>query len=141
MELTARHFERIPRENLRVPVREFARLWLAAERRAGAMEAAGEPEDSYLRGVCSTCEWLAGVIIRVRGVNGPASVFVPSPVTGMPDKAYEEMIAEETQAAEQVVVDSLPGKPGFVDGVLATLNWAWRRSGVPPIEVDNAKAG
>jgi hypothetical protein len=32
MELTARDFERIPRTNLRVPVREFARLWLAAER-------------------------------------------------------------------------------------------------------------
>ena len=141
MELTGRHFDRIPRTNLRVPVREFALLWLTAERRADAMEAAGEPEDSYLRGVCSSCRWLAGVIIRVRGVNGPTSVFVPSPVTGMPDKAYEELIAEETQAAEQVVADSPPGKPGFVDGVFATLAWAWRRSGVPPIEMNTAQAG
>ncbi|TCM35127.1 hypothetical protein [Kribbella sp. VKM Ac-2568] len=141
MELTGRHFDRIPRTNLRIPAREFARLWLTAERRADAMEAAGEPEDSYLRGVCSTCEWLAGVIIRVHGVNGPTSVFVPSPVTGIPNKAYEELIADETRAAEQVVADSPPGKPGFVDGVFATLNWAWRRSGVPPIEVDTAQAG
>jgi len=141
MELTARDFERIPRRNLRIPVREFARLWFHAERRADAMEVAGEPEHPYLRGVCSTCEWLAGVIVTVSGVNGPASVFVPSPVTGMLDKAYEELIAEETQAAEQVVADSLRGEPGFVDGVLATLEWAWRRSGVPPIDMEHAAAG
>ena len=80
------------------------------------MEAAGEPEDGYLRGVCATCEWLAGVIITVRGADGrPVSVFRPSPVTGMQSRAYEELIAEEMQAAEQVVADSLPGEPGFVD--------------------------
>jgi hypothetical protein len=51
------------------------------------------------------------------------------------------MIAEEARAAEQLVPDSPPGKPGFVDGVMATLAWAWRRSGVPPIEVERAQAG
>jgi hypothetical protein len=142
MELTAREFERIPRRNLRIPVREFARLWLTAERRDDAMEAAGEPEDAYLRGVCAACEWLAGVIIRVRGADGrQVSVFRPSPVTGLQSKAYEELIAEETQAAEQIVADSLPGEPGFVDGVLAALLWAWRRSGVPPLDVKRAQAG
>lgn len=142
MELTARDFERIPRTNLRIPVREFARLWLTAERSDAALEAAGEPEDAYLRGVCATCEWLAGVIIKVRGADGrPASVFRPSPVTGLQSKAYEELIAEETQTAEQIVADSPPGEPGFVDGVLATLMWAWRRSGVPPITAEQARTG
>jgi hypothetical protein len=142
MELTARHFERIPQTNLRIPVREFARLWLTAERRDAALEAAGEPEDGYLSGVCATCEWLAGVIIKVRGADGrPVSVFRPSPVTGVQSKAYEELIVEEAQAAEQVVADSLPGEPGFVDGVLATLAWAWRQSGVPPIDVERTQVG
>lgn len=137
MELTARHFERIPRTNLRIPVREFARLWLAAEQRDAAMEAAGEPEDGYLSGVCATCEWMAGVIIKVRTADGrQVSAFRSSPVTGENVKAYEELIAEETRVAEQIVADSLPGRPGFVDGVLATLLWAWRRSGVPPIDVE-----
>lgn len=140
MELTAGHFERIPRENLRVPVREFARLWLTAERRADAL-VAEDREDFYLTGVCATCEWIAGVIISVRGVSGPVRVFTPSPITGEQEKAYEELIAEETRAAERVVADSLPGEPGFVDGVLATLAWAWRRSGVPPIDVEHAQAG
>ncbi|MGW1344690.1 hypothetical protein ACWCOV_26860 [Kribbella sp. NPDC002412] len=142
MELTARHFERIPRRNLRIPVREFARLWLVAERHDDAMKAADQAEDSYLRGVCATCEWLAGVIITVHGADGrPASVFRPSPVTGLQSKAYEELIAEETLAAERIVADSLPGVPGFVDGVLATLKWAWRRSAEPPIDVERAQAG
>jgi hypothetical protein len=141
MELTARDFDRIPRGNLRVPVAEFARLWLTAERRADALEAAGAPEDSYLRGVCSTCEWLAGVIITVQGARGPIGVFVRSPVTGVDGKACEELIAEETRAAERAIGDGRTGKPGFVDGVLATLVWAWRRSGVPPIEVQQAQAG
>lgn len=142
MELTARDFERIPRTNLRIPLREFARLWLTAERRDDAMDAAGEPEDAYLRGVCATCEWLAGVIIKVRGADGrPVSVFRPSPVTGLQSKAYEELIAEETRAAERIVADGPRGEPGFVDGALATLMWAWRRSGVPPIDVEHAQAG
>jgi hypothetical protein len=67
-------------------------------------------------------------------------VFRSSPLTGLQVKAYEELITEETQVAEQLVADSLPGEPGFVDGVLATLLWAWRRSGVPPIEVEQAHA-
>lgn len=122
-------------------MREFARLWLTAERRDDAMEAAGEPEDGYLSGVCATCEWLAGVLIRVRSADGePGAVFRSSPLTGLQVKAYEELITEETQVAEQLVADSLPGEPGFVDGVLATLLWAWRRSGVPPIEVEQAHA-
>ena len=55
MELTGRHFDRIPRTNLHVPVREFARLWLTAERRGDAL-VAEDREDFYLTGVCATCE-------------------------------------------------------------------------------------
>ncbi|MFI6827590.1 hypothetical protein ACIBG5_10855 [Kribbella sp. NPDC050241] len=142
MELTARDFERIPQRNLRIPVREFARLWLTAERRDDAMNAAGEPEDAYLRGVCATCEWLGGVIIQVRGADGQSlSVFRPSPLTGLQSKAHEELIAEETRAAERTIADSVPSEPGFVHGALATLMWAWRRSGMPPIDVERAQAG
>jgi hypothetical protein len=56
-------------------------------------------------------------------------------------KADEELIAEETQAAERAIVGSLPGSPGFVDAAMATLASAWRRSGVPPIEVPEHLAG
>ena len=42
MEITARDFERIRQENLRVRLTDFARLWLAAEQRAGAMNRDGQ---------------------------------------------------------------------------------------------------
>ncbi|MFI6833714.1 hypothetical protein ACIBG5_41840 [Kribbella sp. NPDC050241] len=81
------------------------------------------------------------MIIQVRGADGqPVSVFRPSPLTGLQSKAHEELIAEETRAAERTIADS-PGEPGFVHGALATLMWAWRRSGVPPIDVERAQAG
>jgi hypothetical protein len=41
-----------------------------------------------------------------------------------------------TQAAERAVIRGLPGRPGFAEAALATV--AWRRSGVPPIEVEQA---
>ncbi|GAA0948615.1 hypothetical protein GCM10009554_46410 [Kribbella koreensis] len=138
MRITERHLEEIPQTNLRIPVREFARVWLRAEIRYDASEAAGEPENGYLSGVCATCEWLAGVYIKVPNRDGvPQMTLRPAPLTTGYGyvKAYEELIAAETSAAEQVVAARLPGEPGFPDGVLATLLWAWRRSGVPPIEI------
>lgn len=124
-------------------MREFARVWVLAERRYDESEAANEPEDGYLTGVCAACEWLAGVFIRVQGRDGRVRMILrPAPLTDGYGyvKAYEELIAEETRAAEQIVADSLPGEPGFPEGVLATLLWAWRGSGVPPIEVPQKQA-
>jgi hypothetical protein len=63
-----------------------------------------------------------------------------APLTDTSENAYEELVELETQAAERAVVRSGPGQPGFEDGVLATLAWAWRRSGVLPIEVDQTSA-
>jgi hypothetical protein len=140
MELSGRDFDRIPQRNVRIRLSEFARLWLTVERRADALESEGQAEDSYLAGVQSTCRWLAGVVIMVNGPSGPTPAWSPSPITGERQKAYEELIAEETQAAEQAMVGSLPGRPGFVDGAMATLAWAWRRSSVPPVEVEQAHA-
>ncbi|MDX3003253.1 hypothetical protein PWY87_16300 [Kribbella solani] len=136
MELTVRDFERIPRANLHVPVQEFARLWWTAERRGDSGEAAGLPEDAYLTGVQVTCRWLASAIVTVQRPGGPTRQWAHAPITGASENAYEELVELETQAAEGAVAQSGAGQPGFEDGALATLAWAWRRSGVPPIEVD-----
>jgi hypothetical protein len=141
MELTARDFERIPRENLRVPVREFARLWLAAERRGDALAAEGRG-DWYLTGVQMTCSWLAGAIVTFNYPTGPVRQRARAPITRSTRKAYEELIALEAEAAERAVArGGLPGRPGFAEGAMATLAWAWRRSGVSPIEIGHAQAG
>jgi len=141
MELTARDFERIPRENLRVPVREFARLWSTAERRGDALAAEGR-SDWYLAGVQVTCRWLACAFVTFNYSTGPVRSRAHAPITGSTRKAYEELIALESQAADRAVArGGLPGRPGLAEGAMATLAWAWRQSGVPPIEVEHAQAG
>ncbi|MFI7059383.1 hypothetical protein ACIBL3_00190 [Kribbella sp. NPDC050124] len=140
MELTVRDFERIPPGNLRVPVREFARLWLAAETRGDALTAEGRG-DWYLTGVQVTCRWLACGFVTFNFPSGPTRQRAHAPTTGSTRVAYEELIARETEAAERVVASGgRPGRPGFAEGALATLDWAWRRSGVPPIEVEQEPA-
>jgi hypothetical protein len=65
-----------------------------------------------------------------------------APITRTTRKAYEELVVAETEAAERAVArGGMPGRPGFAEGALATLSWAWRRSGVPPIEAAQAQAG
>jgi hypothetical protein len=141
MELTARDIERIPRGNLRVPVREFARLWLAAERRGDALSAEGRG-DWYLTGVRMACRWLACAFVTFTYPTGQIRQRARAPITGSTRKAYEELIALETEAAERAVAHGgLPGRPDFAEGAMATLAWAWRRSGVPPIEIEHAQAG
>lgn len=138
MELTVRDFERIPRTNLRVPVREFARLWLTAERRGDALEAAGQG-DWYVAGVQVTCRWVGCAFTTFNFPTGPVSERAHAPITRTLDKAYEELIVRETSAAElSVSRGGWPGRPGYAEGTLETLRWAWRRSGVPPIEVERA---
>ncbi len=53
--------------------------------------------------------------------------------------AYEELIEAEYLAAErfeELYPHRAERSPGWGDGVRATLRWAWRSRGRPPIEVD-----
>jgi hypothetical protein len=140
VELTGRDFDRIRRENLHVRVTDFARLWLAAERRGDELKARGEG-DWHLTGVQITCRWLAHAFVTFNYPSGPKQQPAYAPITRTTETAYQELIELETQAAEQWVGRDWPGQPGYVEGVLATLAWAWRRSGVPPIEVEQAHIG
>jgi hypothetical protein len=131
MELTGRDFDRIPTGNVRVPVVEFARLWLAAERRY-------EQDQTWASfGVVQTCLWLAGATVRPE--SGRAYV-AEAPVTGRFGLAQEETIEAESIAAEVLlfrrpVAPWLAERPGWLLAVVQTLGWAWRRSGRPPIDV------
>lgn len=132
MELTGRDFDRIPRGNVRVPVVEFARLWLTAER---ALDA--EPTNWTYFGVAQTCRWLAcGTVRRADGRTRQAD----APITNRFGLAHEETIEAETLAAEVLLhrrpqPEWLASQPGWLPAVVATLEWAWRRNGVPPLDV------
>jgi hypothetical protein len=87
----------------------------------------------FQAGLLVTCGWLAAAVVRPE----VGRRFVArSPVTGRTASAYEELIEAEYLAAEQLHVrcpDLLVDRPGWCEGVRATLRWAWRRSDPPPL--------
>lgn len=138
VELLGSDLDRIRPTNLRVPVVEFAALWVFAERHCEA-----HPQDWYAAGVVMTCRWLANAVVRPPWGRWYVAF---APVTERSASAYEELIAAELQAAEVLdmrrpVPAWLAARPGWLPAVLATLKWAWARSGVPPLTVPRQAAG
>lgn len=63
-----------------------------------------------------------------------------SPITRNPVRAYEELIEAECLAAERILYRRpvhvwVRDRPGWVENILATLNWAWRHEAPPPIDI------
>jgi len=134
VEVTEHDIARIPVCNLRVPRDEFARVWAAA-RALDAEQGARGGGDWYAAGVAVTCSWMAGAIVRT---STERRFVAPSPVTRRTATAYEELIEAEYLAAELLGVRQprlAETQPGWCEGIRATLRWAWRRSGPPPIDV------
>ncbi len=130
----------IPRGNLRVPRDEFVAVWKAAVQRGNEQGDRGIT-DWYAGGVAITCQWMATATTRpARGPGG----LTRSPATRRRRLAYEELIEEEFLAAElldQRRPDLLESRPGWCEAVRATLRWAWRQQGPPPIEVPTRAVG
>ncbi|MGH3614189.1 MAG: hypothetical protein ACRDRK_16660 [Pseudonocardia sp.] len=134
VEVTEHDIARIPVRNLRVPRDEFGALRVEAQRLSRERAERGVT-DWYLGGVVTTCQWLAGTIVRTsNGQRFPAY----SPASGKTATAYEELIEAEYLAAELLDVRQprpATSRPGWCEGVRATLRWAWRRNGPSPIDV------
>lgn len=132
MDVRDADIEGVPNGNLRVPRAEFAEVWRTAEQFGGA--------DGYAAGVAITCRWVACVMVVFNGRRGPAY----APITRTSRRAHEELLEREYLAAEKELVRiSRSGDPdrAFVDGVTATLRWAWKGLGRPPlVELGLAKA-
>ena len=137
VELTATDVERIPRGNLRVPRDEFVAVWQLAERMAHG--------DWYAVGVATTCRWIAcasvpSIIPAHHGRLEPAR----APLTGTRSRAHEELIEREATSAELRLArapDGIEGRPGWLEAIAATLDWAWRGSDRPPLDARRADAG
>jgi hypothetical protein len=134
MEVTECEIARIPVRNLRVPRDEFVAVWAAARRHAREQGACGVT-DWYDAGVVATCAWLAASVVQApNGQRRPAR----SPATNRSATAYEELIESEYLAAEVLDVrrpDLVEHRPDWCEAVRATLRWAWRRNGPPPVDV------
>jgi hypothetical protein len=142
VDVTAADIARVPAENLHVSRVEFGAVWVAAEVRQ-AERTRQRVTDWYGAGVVVTCRWLARAIVRpAEGPHRPAR----SPVTRTTRMALPELIEAECLAAELLDMRRprpgwLEGRPGWSEGIVATLNWAWRRTGGPPVEVAQSAAG
>ena len=122
----------VPVGNLRVPRAEFGALWVEAER-LNAEQAGRLDPDWYPAAVAVTCEWLAGAVVED---SMGRRELAPAPVTRRRVRAYEELIEAEYLAAEQLDVhrpDLVEHQPGWCEGIRATLRWAWRHEGPPPL--------
>lgn len=141
MNLTAADMEGVPATNLRIPVRDFVAVWAAAEAFHEDRVRRRIP-DWYGTGVIVTCRWLARATVRPEtGRWYPAD----SPITERSNMAYEELIEAESRAAEVLEMRHprpkwLQARPGWVEGVVATFAWAWRRTGPSPIQVPDDSA-
>jgi hypothetical protein len=143
VELTARVIDEIPRGNLRVPRAEFVLLWSEAEHLNAENSRAGTG-DWYVTGVVGTCRWIAGANVVFNYPHGPRAEPAAAPITRRTARAHEELIDAEMLAVERMAIrhpNGIEGRPGWLEAVEATLNWAWRRSGVPPLVIRRADAG
>lgn len=132
MEVTEQNVARIPSGNLRVRREDFAVVWSAAERLDREQGERGVT-DWYAGGVVVTCRWLAAAVVRPE--SGPRRL-ARSPVTHRTVVAYEELIEAEYLAAELLDVrrpDLVASRPGWCEAIRATLRWAWRHEGAPPL--------
>jgi hypothetical protein len=133
---------RIPAANIGVPRAEFAALWTTAEQLCDDQDRRGVT-DWYAGGVAATCEWLAAAVLRP-GTGPPQAAF--SPATGRSARAYEELIEAECVAADRLLArrpipPTLRRRPGWIEGIVATLRWAWHREEPPPLEIAERDTG
>jgi hypothetical protein len=136
MEVSAERVARIPLGNLRVPGVAFAAVWTIAEQR----NVADGQVDWYAGGVGATCRWLAVAVTP--GQQG-RHALPPAPATRNRMPAYEELIEAEYLAAEQLErlrPDLIVDRPGWCEGIRATLRWAWRGEGPAPFDVEPTRA-
>jgi hypothetical protein len=127
----------IPVGNLHVPRDQFVAVWRAAECRVDGVT------DWYALGVVETCRWLGGAIVRRKSGRWEPAY---APVTGTTSLAYEELVDQECVRAEGLamrvpVAGWLQRRPGWLPGVLATLNWAWRRTAAAPLDAGGSVTG
>lgn len=134
MDVTPSDIASIPAGNLRVRTDDFIALWQTASSRDAALGARGAI-DWYAGAVALTCRWMAAAPVRTDSGGG----LVRSPATRKRVLAFEELIEEEFLAAQELEQrrPDLAARPGWCEGVRATLRWAWRADGPPPLELTN----
>jgi hypothetical protein len=131
VEVAADAAAKVPRENLRVTRAEFGALWVLVEQLASQPA----PDDDFPIGVLRTCRWLAAQPVwsdASARADMPAAPFTGRPYAAMPETVEAEFVASAAAAGR------CGGRPELARGVVATLQWAWRGTGAPPLDLSAA---
>jgi hypothetical protein len=132
VEVSAEAVAKVPGENLRVSRAQFGAVWALAEHLGSKPGDGGD----YLLGVILTCEWLADqpvpTVLPNRVAEMPRSPLTRRLQRPMPETIESELLAPHARRC---------GRPELARGVAATLEWAWRANGRPPLDVSHAAAG
>ena len=124
MDVTQAAVVRVPEQNVRIPLEEFADVWRHAEGLHDALVA--EPMDrAALAAIVWVCRWLAGAHPR-------------SPVTGRTVRACPaEIEAELNIMMGAFQLNPVPAwliePPGWSTGLAFALAWAWLGGEMPLI--------
>jgi len=143
VQLRRSHLDGAPPDNVNIPVREFARGWFAAEQLHDDRVRRGE-SDWYGAAIAVTCRWLANATVRPE--TGPW-YSERSPLTHRRRMTHPEYVQEEALEAQSLSGRRskprwLLARPGWLEGVLDTFDWAWWGTRArPPIDMDDLKAG
>ena len=133
MAVSVDDIKRVPVRNLRVSHAEFGALWATADFRSSE-HGKGGGTDWYTAGIVVTCMWLADA---THTAPWGRPYQARSPVGDRQVRAYEESIEAEYQAAELMAERQpwlLEQRPGWCEAIRATLRWAWRHEGPPPLD-------
>jgi hypothetical protein len=132
VEVSADAVAKVPGENLRVPRPEFGAVWARAEHLGSPPGDGGD----YLLGVILTCEWLADQpvpsVLPNRAAEMPRTPLTRRLQRPMPETIESELLAAYARRG---------ARPELARGVAATLEWAWRGKGRPPLDVSPVTAG
>jgi len=132
VEVSAEAVAEVPGENLRVSRSEFGAVWALAERLGSQSGDGGD----YLLGVILTCQWLADQavpsVLPNRVAEMPRSPLTRRLQRPMPETVESELLAAYARRGARLEL---------ARGVSATLEWAWRGKGRPPLDLGHAAAG
>ena len=132
--MSAADIERIPPGNLRVPRDEFVAVRALAEKLAHT--------HWYAVGVVRV--WVGCAMVPSLPALGGRLEPARAPVTWDRARAHEELIELEAAHADRKLArhpQGIKGKPGYPEAIVATLDWVWRGSGRPPLDVRRSADG
>jgi hypothetical protein len=140
MEITEQKRSAIPPDNVQVSVDEFCEFWAFAGRECLRLVLAIAPgevswESSYASGALGTVRWLAASDDGLGPEYGPFRTS-SGELAGRANPDSIRLMRDETQQMmlkfpDGYRTDSLPPRPGYLEGVRDTFRWARADGPVP----------